>query len=84
MSMKTPTCCQRSIKPDMAGTIELIKEYLRSYHGVVRATLAYVIWKTITVQTMSEYPMYATSNNKMIATMLHLHPSKNKILSEKG
>ena len=36
-------------KADMAGTMESIKEYLRSYCDVMRVILAYVIRKTITV-----------------------------------
>ena len=67
----------------MAGTMESIEEYLRSCHGVVRAPLAYIIMKSITVQTYGEYPMYATSDNEMIARMLHLLPDKNKLLHEK-
>ena len=43
-------------KSDMAGTMESIKEYLRSLCGVIKAPLAYVIRKTITVQTMGDLP----------------------------
>ena len=70
-------------KSDMAGTMESIKKYLRSCCGVVRAPLAYVIRKTITVQTMEDYPTYVTPDNGMIARMLHLPPDKNKLLSKK-
>ena len=37
-------------KADMAGMMEAIKEYIKSHHGVMRAPLAYIIRKTITVQ----------------------------------
>ena len=66
----------------MAGTMESIEEYLRSHHGVMKAPLAYVVRKTITVQTMGDYSMYATPDNEMIARMLHLPPDKNKLLLE--
>ena len=36
---------------DMAGTMKAIKEYLKSYCGVVRAPLAYIIRKNVIVQT---------------------------------
>ena len=32
-------------KADRAGTLESIKEYLRSHHGIIRAPLAYTIKK---------------------------------------
>ena len=41
---------------DMAGMIESIEEYLRSHHCVIKAPLAYIIRKTITVQTYGDYP----------------------------
>ena len=59
--------------------MEAIKENLRSYHGVIRASLAYVIRKTIRVQTYGDYPMYATHDNEMITWMLHLPSDKNKV-----
>ena len=65
-------------KSYMAGTMEVIEEYLRSCHGVIRVPLAYVIQKTITVQTYGDYPMYAAPNNEMTARMLHLPSDKNK------
>ena len=37
-------------KSDMAETMESIEEYLRSCHGIVKAPLACVKRKTITVQ----------------------------------
>ena len=42
--------------------------------------LAYVIRKTIIVQTHGDYPKYVIPNDEMIARMLHLHPDKNKLL----
>ena len=66
-------------KSVMAGMMESIKEYLRVHHGIIRAPLAYIIRKTIIVQTMGDYPTYATPDNKMIATMLYLPPDKNKL-----
>ena len=66
----------------MAGMIESIKEYLRSCGGVMRAPLACMIRKTITVQTYGEYPKYATPNEKMITKMLHLPPDKNRLHNE--
>ena len=53
--------------------------YLRSSHGVIRAPLAYIIRKTITVHVYHDFPKYATPDNKMIARMLHLPPDKNKL-----
>ena len=38
-------------KSDMAGMIESIKEYLRACCGIFKAPLAYIIRKTIIVQT---------------------------------
>ena len=64
-------------KSDIAGTMESIKEYLRSCHGVIRAPLAYIIRKTTTVQTYDEFPIYATPDDEMIARMLNLPPDKN-------
>ena len=67
----------------MAGTLESIKEYFRSHHGVIRAPLTYNIRKTITVQTCGDYPMYMTPDEEMITRMLHLPSDKNKLFSEK-
>ena len=69
---KDPGMLPKINKSDMAGTMEVIKEYLRLHHGVVRAPLAYIIRKTISVQTYGDYPTSATSDNEMIARMLHL------------
>ena len=44
-----PDMLPRINKSDMEGTIESIKEYLKSHHGVIKAPLAYVIRKTIIV-----------------------------------
>ena len=62
--------------------MESIKEYLSACCGVIKAPLAYIIRKIITVQTNGDYPMYATPDDKMIAKMLHLPLSKNKLLLE--
>ena len=69
---------------DMAGTMESIKEYLRSCHGVIRAPLANVMRSTITVQTYGDYPMYATPDSEMIARTLHLLLDKNKLHNEQS
>ena len=73
---KDPSMLPKINKSDMTGMMESIKEYLRSHHGVVKAPLAYLIRKTISIQTMGDYPTYATPDDKMIARMLHLHPDK--------
>ena len=67
----------------MVRTMESIKEYLWSCHGVVKALLADIIRKTILDQTHGDYPTYATPDNEVIARMLHLTPDKNKHHSEK-
>ena len=66
----------------MAGTMEAIEEYIRSCQGVMRASLAYVIRKTLLVQTYGEYPKFATPDDEMIVRMFHLPPDKNKLLQE--
>ena len=66
-------------KSDMAGMIEAIKEYLRSCHGVVLALSAYIIRKTITLQTYDDYPMHANSEDEIIARLLHFPSDKNKV-----
>ena len=62
--------------------MEAIKEYLRLCCGVVCAPLAYIIRKTITVQTYGDYPLYASPDNKMITRMLQLPSEKKKLLFE--
>ena len=62
-------------KANMAGTMEAIKEYLRSHCGVMRAHLTYIIKKTIIVQTYGDYPKYATPDNEMITRTLHSQTS---------
>ena len=69
---------------DMAGIMESIEEYLRSCCGVIRATLAYVIKKAITILTYGDYPKYVIPDNKMIAMMLHLPQDKNKLQNEQS
>ena len=44
--------------------------------------MAYVIRKTITVQTNGDYPMHATFDDEFIARMLHLPLNNNKLLLE--
>ena len=46
--------------------------------------MAYIIRKTITVQTYGDYPMYATPDDEMIARMLHLPSDKNKVHNEQS
>ena len=48
---KDPDVLLKINKSDMAGMMESIEKYIRSHCGVVRAPLAYIIRKTITVQT---------------------------------
>ena len=50
-------------KANVVGTMEAIKKYLKSCHGVKRAPLAYIIRKTITVKTSWAYPPFLTSYN---------------------
>ena len=70
-------------KFDMAGTMKAIKEYLRSHHGNVRAPIAYITRKTITVQNYGDYLMYVTPDDKMIDKMLNLPPKKPNSLWSK-
>ena len=51
---KNPDMQPKINKFDVAGTMESIKEYLRSHHGIVRVPLAYVIRKTTIVQTCGD------------------------------
>ena len=76
---KDPNVLTKINKSEMAGMMEAIEEYLRLHHGVVRAPLAYIIRRTMTVQTYGNYPMYATPDVEMIARMLHLPSDKNKV-----
>ena len=64
--------------------IDVLKEYLRLRHGVVRVPLTYIIRKKIKVQTYGDYPKYVTPNDKMIIRMLHLPLDKNKLQNEKS
>ena len=79
---KDPDMLPKINNSDMAGTMEAIKEYLRSCQGVVRAPLAYIIRKTILVQSYRDCPKYATPDNKVTARILHLPPIKNELLLE--
>ena len=76
---KDPDVLPKVKKADMAGMMESIEEYLRSHHGLIRETLAFVIRKTIIVQTYGDYPKY-----EMITRMLHLPPHKNRLHNEQG
>ena len=53
---KDPDVLPKVNKVDMEGMMEFIEEYLISCHGVMRAHLAYIIRKTITVQIYHDYP----------------------------
>ena len=81
---KDPDVLPKVNKADMAGTMESIKEYLRSYCGIIRATLAYIIRKTITVQTYGDYPTYATPDDEIIARILHQPPDKGRLHDEQS
>ena len=71
-------------KADMTGMMESIKEYLGSCHGVVRVPLAHVFRKTVIVQPFGDSLKYTTSDNEMIARMLHLPPDKNRLHNEQS
>ena len=63
----------------MAWIMEAINEYLRSCCVIVRAPLAYIIRKTIIVQTYCNYHKCATPDEEMIARMLHLPLDMKKL-----
>ena len=63
--------------------MEAIEEYLRSHQCVIRATLTYIMRMTIIVEIYGDFPSYATSDDEMMARMLHFSPEKNKLLLEK-
>ena len=46
--------------------------------------LAYIIRKTNTVQVYGNYLKYASPNDDMITSMLHLTPEKNKLHNEQS
>ena len=46
---KDPDVLPKVNKADMTGMMEVIKGYLRSYHGVIRAPLTYIIMKTVII-----------------------------------
>ena len=71
-------------KFDMAGMIEAIDEYMKLCHGVVRVPLAYIIMKSIIVQTDGEYPKYVTPDNQIITIILHLPPDMNRLHNEQS
>ena len=80
---KDPDVLPKINKSDMTGMMEVIKEYLRPHLDIMKAPLAYIIRKTITVQVYGDYLAYTTPDNKMITSMLHLPPDK-KLLLEKN
>ena len=41
--------------------------------------MAYMIRETIAVQTYGDYPTYATSDEEMVTSVLHLPSDKNKM-----
>ena len=63
---KDPDMLPKIIKSDMARMMEAIKEYLRSCHGVIRTPLAYIIRKTIIVETYGDYPKYTTPDDETL------------------
>ena len=71
---KDPDVLPKINKSDMERTMESIKEYLRSCHGVIQVPLAYVIMKNVIIETYSDSPKYSTPDTEMIARMLHLPP----------
>ena len=73
---KDPDVLPKINKSDMAWTMEAIEEYLRSRQGVIKAPLAYIIRKTILVQTYGEYPKYVTLDDEIITKMLNLPQTK--------
>ena len=67
-------------KADIAGMMESMEEYLRSYCGVVRKAHEYIIRKTWIVHVYGDYPKDATPpEDEMIARISHLSPNKNKL-----
>ena len=68
---KAPEVLPKVNKVNMAGTLEAIKENLRSCHCIMKTPLVFIIRKTMVVQTYGDYPWYVTFDNEMIASMLH-------------
>ena len=62
------------------GMMEATEEYLRSCHSVIRASLVYIIRKTVIVQTYGDYSKYVTFDDEMIARMLHVPSDKSKLI----
>ena len=79
---KDPDVLPKINKSYMTGTMKAIEEYLRSHQDVIRALMAYIIRKTILVQSYGDYPKYVASDNGMISRMLHLPPDKNELILE--
>ena len=68
--------CQKKLEDDYKDLNVLPKI------SFVKAPLAYVIKKTITVQTYGDYPTYEIPDDEMIDRILHLPLDKNKLLLE--
>ena len=81
---KDPDMLPKVNKADIAGMMESIEECLRSHCSIMRAYLAYVIWKIITVPIYGNDPKYATHDDEMIARMLQLPSDKNKLHNEQS
>ena len=70
-------------KSKMARTTEAMKVYVRSCQGVMRTPLAYIVRKTKIVETYGDYDKYKTTENEMIARVIHLPPDRKKLIPEK-
>ena len=81
---KDPDVLPKVNKCEMEGIMESIKVYLRSCCCVIRATLAYIIRKTLLVQIYGNYPKFANADFEMIARMLQLPLEKNKLHNEQS
>ena len=81
---KDPNVLPKVNKISMAETMKAIKEYLRSCHGVVRAPFAYIVRKTVIVQTYGNYSHLVTPDDEMITRMLHLPTDKNMFHHERS
>ena len=79
---KDPNVLLKINKSDMVGNDGVHQRVPQCTCGIIKAPLAYVIRKTITVQTYGDYLRYATPDNEMIARMLHLPSHKNKLQLE--
>ena len=80
--VQKPDVLPKVNKADMAGTMECIKEYLRSHYSVIRAPFVYVIRKTTSVQFCGNLSKYSTPDNEMITRILHPPTDKNRLHNE--